>query len=197
MPKKGSRLITSTVFGQRVSHKPTYRQGNSWSPLSSAVERAEEPGAVLVWDDSGQWGSAFTLTVAEDELAALLGEPPPRPGLLPIPVGTRHACTARLLVGDWPMIVTARAGLQRWLPSGEDSNVTWARTGLSDQEGTRLCTRAWTRRVHSSAHGWRTSAAASQAIDEGISRGIALRPESPGRPGAPGEQRRVVRPGRR
>lgn len=53
MPKKGSRLITSTVFRRRVSHKPTYRQGNSWSPLSSAVERAEEPGAVLVWDDSG------------------------------------------------------------------------------------------------------------------------------------------------
>jgi hypothetical protein len=76
MPKKGSRLITSTVFRRRVSHKPTYRRGNSWSPLSSAVERAKEPGAVLVWDDSAQWGSAFTLTVAEDELAALLGEPP-------------------------------------------------------------------------------------------------------------------------
>ncbi|MER5319826.1 hypothetical protein [Streptosporangium roseum] len=32
MPKKGSRLIT--VYRWRVRHKPTYRQGNSWTPPS-------------------------------------------------------------------------------------------------------------------------------------------------------------------
>ncbi|MEW1838733.1 hypothetical protein AB0392_12325 [Nonomuraea angiospora] len=50
IPKKGSRLITvdGTVFRWRVRHKPTYDEGMAWSPLSFAVERAEEPGAVLV-----------------------------------------------------------------------------------------------------------------------------------------------------
>ncbi|MFC7648347.1 hypothetical protein ACFQX6_53805 [Streptosporangium lutulentum] len=50
MPKKGTRLITvdGIVYRWRVRHKPTYNQGNSWSPLSFAVERAEEPGGVLV-----------------------------------------------------------------------------------------------------------------------------------------------------
>ncbi|WP_063842747.1 hypothetical protein [Sphaerimonospora mesophila] len=50
MPKKGSRLITvdGTVFRWRVRHKPTYSQGNSWSPLGFAVERADKPGSVLV-----------------------------------------------------------------------------------------------------------------------------------------------------
>jgi hypothetical protein len=111
MPKKGSRLITvnGTGFRWRVSHKPTYSQGNSWSPLTFAVERAEEPGGVLVvslpcarpdnWQGERTiairpilvsgcirraveqgWvpGSRarFTLTVTEDELAVLLGEPP-------------------------------------------------------------------------------------------------------------------------
>ncbi|WP_207757518.1 hypothetical protein [Nonomuraea cypriaca] len=112
MPKKGSRLITvdGTIYRWRVRHKPTYCQGNGWTPLSFAVERAEKPGRVLVvtlpcarpdnwlgertiaihpilvvgcirravkqgWE-SGQPGSAFTLTITEDELAELLGEPP-------------------------------------------------------------------------------------------------------------------------
>ncbi|MFI6181683.1 hypothetical protein ACIA8R_39575 [Nonomuraea sp. NPDC051191] len=50
IPKKGSRLITvdGTVFRWRVRHKPTYDEGMAWSPLSFAVERAEEPGAVLM-----------------------------------------------------------------------------------------------------------------------------------------------------
>lgn len=145
----------------------------------------------------GQWGSAFTLTVAEDELAAPLGEPPPRPGLLPIPVGTRHACTARLLVGDWPMMATVRAGLQRSLQSGEDSNTSLgpARDSLI-KKGL----------VYAPEHGPvpytvpRMAGGLQQAakrLTRGISRGIALRPESPGRPGVPGEQRRGVRPGRR
>ncbi|MFG1963821.1 hypothetical protein [Nonomuraea sp. NPDC049028] len=50
MPKKGSRLITvgDTAFRWRVRHKPTQRQGDNWSPLTFTVERAEEPGNVLV-----------------------------------------------------------------------------------------------------------------------------------------------------
>ncbi|MGP3928890.1 hypothetical protein [Nonomuraea sp. KM88] len=112
MPKKGSRLITvdGTVFRWRVRHKPTYCQGNGWTPLRFAVEQADDPGGVLVvslpcarpdnwlgertiairpvlvagcirrardqgWNPA-QPGSPFTLTVAEDDLAALLGEAP-------------------------------------------------------------------------------------------------------------------------
>lgn len=111
MPKKGSRLITvdGTVFRWRVSHRPTYSQGNGWSPLSFAVERAEEPGGVLVvslpcarpdnwlgertisirpvlvigcirraveqgWNSGNR--ARFTLTVTEEDLTVLLGEPP-------------------------------------------------------------------------------------------------------------------------
>ncbi len=50
MPKKGSRLITvdGAVYRWRVRHKPTYHQGNGWSPMIFGVERAEEPGGVLV-----------------------------------------------------------------------------------------------------------------------------------------------------
>ncbi|WP_433512465.1 hypothetical protein ACQP2T_53480 [Nonomuraea sp. CA-143628] len=112
MPKKGSRLITvgGTAFRWRVRHKPTHRQGDNRPPLTFTVERAEEPGNVLVvslpcarpdnWHgertivvrpvlvagcveraleqgwNSGQRGSPFTLTVTEDELPGLLGEPP-------------------------------------------------------------------------------------------------------------------------
>ncbi|MGV9387449.1 hypothetical protein ACWDRB_67630 [Nonomuraea sp. NPDC003707] len=112
IPKKGSRLTTvdSAVFRWRVRHKPTYNQGNCWSPLTFAVERAQKPGRVLVvslpcarpdnwlaertitirpalvvgcirraveqgWN-SGRPGSGFALTITEDELALLLGEPP-------------------------------------------------------------------------------------------------------------------------
>ncbi|MET8049008.1 hypothetical protein ABZU75_15555 [Streptosporangium sp. NPDC005286] len=112
MPRKGSRLISvdGTAFRWRIRHKPTYHQGNNWSPLAVTVERTEEPGRFLVvslpcarpdnwlgertiavrpalvagcirraveqgWNP-GQPGSAFTLTVTEDELAVLLGGPP-------------------------------------------------------------------------------------------------------------------------
>ncbi len=112
MPKKGSRLITvdGAAFRWQVRHKPTYRQGNDWTPLRFAVERAEAPAGVLLvslpcarpdnwlgertiavrpalvagcirravdqgWNPA-QAGSPFPLTVAEDELPALLGEPP-------------------------------------------------------------------------------------------------------------------------
>ncbi|SDH78774.1 hypothetical protein SAMN05421869_103250 [Nonomuraea jiangxiensis] len=112
MPKKGTRLITvdGTAYRWRVSHRPSYSQGNSWSPLTFAVERAEEPGCVLVvslpcarpdnwagertiavrpvlvsgcvrraveqgWK-SRRPGPAFALTITEDDLTELLGEPP-------------------------------------------------------------------------------------------------------------------------
>lgn len=112
MPRKGSRLISvdGTAFRWRIRHKPTYCQGNDWSPLTVTVQRAEKPGRVLVvslpcarpdnwlgqrtiavrpalvagcirralqqgWNP-GRPGAAFTLTITEDELTALLGEPP-------------------------------------------------------------------------------------------------------------------------
>lgn len=110
MPKKSSRLVTvdDTVYRWRVSHKPSH-QDDTWSPLTFAVERAEEPRSVLVvslpcarpdnwrgqrtiairpilvsrcirraveqgWNPENQ--ARLTLTIAEDELTALLGEPP-------------------------------------------------------------------------------------------------------------------------
>ncbi|MFC4115500.1 hypothetical protein [Nonomuraea zeae] len=50
MPKKGSRLITvdDTVYRWRVSRRPTYSRDKGWTPLTFAVERAEQPGSVLV-----------------------------------------------------------------------------------------------------------------------------------------------------
>ncbi|MEU6729084.1 hypothetical protein ABZ917_35715 [Nonomuraea wenchangensis] len=50
IPKKGSRLITvdGTVFRWRVRRKPTYDQGNSWGPMTFAVELAGASGRVLL-----------------------------------------------------------------------------------------------------------------------------------------------------
>ncbi|MGN9783602.1 hypothetical protein ACTMTF_19365 [Nonomuraea sp. ZG12] len=50
MPKKGSRLITvdGAAFRWRVSHRPTYSEDRSWSPLTFVAERAEEPASALV-----------------------------------------------------------------------------------------------------------------------------------------------------
>ncbi|MFD2355609.1 hypothetical protein ACFSTC_49575 [Nonomuraea ferruginea] len=50
MPEKGSRLITvgDAVYRWRVRRKPGRRQGDGWTPLRFTVERAEEPGSVLV-----------------------------------------------------------------------------------------------------------------------------------------------------
>ncbi|MGW4967654.1 hypothetical protein ACWEPL_61485 [Nonomuraea sp. NPDC004186] len=50
IPKKGSRLITvdGTVFRWRVRRKPTYCQGNSWGPMTFAVELAGASGCVLL-----------------------------------------------------------------------------------------------------------------------------------------------------
>nr|BEK64446.1 hypothetical protein KPHV_16730 [Kitasatospora purpeofusca] len=50
LPRKGSRLITVDQVRYRwaVRRRPTYSQGIGQSPLTVAVERAEEPGSVLV-----------------------------------------------------------------------------------------------------------------------------------------------------
>ncbi|MEV0591815.1 hypothetical protein [Nonomuraea cavernae] len=50
IPKKGSRLITvdGTKFRWRVRRKPTYCQGNSWGPMTFAVELADASGRVLL-----------------------------------------------------------------------------------------------------------------------------------------------------
>ncbi|MGW4967641.1 hypothetical protein ACWEPL_61420 [Nonomuraea sp. NPDC004186] len=46
----------------RVRPKPTYDQGMAWAPLASAVERAEEPGRVLVVSSCGRITSAHGRT---------------------------------------------------------------------------------------------------------------------------------------
>lgn len=50
IPKKGSRLITvdGTGFRWRIRRKPTYCQGNSWGPMTFAVEPADASGRVLL-----------------------------------------------------------------------------------------------------------------------------------------------------
>ncbi|WP_336204324.1 hypothetical protein [Nonomuraea sp. LPB2021202275-12-8] len=50
IPKKGSRFITvdGTIFRWRVRRRPTYCQGNSWGPMTFAVELADAPGRVLL-----------------------------------------------------------------------------------------------------------------------------------------------------
>lgn len=49
MARKGSRLITVSGlrFRWKVRGKPTYSQALGWSPLTFAVELADEPGALL------------------------------------------------------------------------------------------------------------------------------------------------------
>ncbi|MFC0864946.1 hypothetical protein ACFHYQ_21875 [Sphaerimonospora cavernae] len=50
LPKKGSRLVTvsDVAYRWRVRHKPTYCQGNGWTPMAFAVELAEKPASVLL-----------------------------------------------------------------------------------------------------------------------------------------------------
>src|SRR5947209_166304 len=50
MLKKGSRLITvdGVRYLWRVRNRPTYCQGNGWTPLILAVERADVQGARMV-----------------------------------------------------------------------------------------------------------------------------------------------------
>ncbi len=50
IPKKGSRLISvdGTSFRWRVRRKPTYCQGNSWGPMTFAVQLVDGSGRVLL-----------------------------------------------------------------------------------------------------------------------------------------------------
>ncbi|WP_433353304.1 hypothetical protein ACQP25_08245 [Microtetraspora malaysiensis] len=40
--------MSDVAYRWRVRHKPTYDQGNGWSPMTFAVELAEKPGNVLL-----------------------------------------------------------------------------------------------------------------------------------------------------
>ena len=48
--RKGSRLIEvdDDTYRWRIRHKPSYSQGNGWTPLTFAVEDAAAPGTTLV-----------------------------------------------------------------------------------------------------------------------------------------------------
>jgi hypothetical protein len=84
--RKGSRLITvdGVVYRWAVRRKPTYSQGNGWTPLTFAVERADVSGAVLV----------ISLSVAHSR--NWLGLPPitVRPGMV-------ASCIRQALAGGW------------------------------------------------------------------------------------------------
>lgn len=48
--KKGSRhiVVDGDTYRWRIRHKPSYGQGNGWTPLTFAVEDAAAPGTTLV-----------------------------------------------------------------------------------------------------------------------------------------------------
>lgn len=48
--RKGSRLIVvdGDTYRWRIRHKPSYSQGNGWTPLTFAVQDAATPGTILV-----------------------------------------------------------------------------------------------------------------------------------------------------
>lgn len=50
LPKKGSRhiVVDGDIYRWRIRHKPSYCQGNGWTPLTFAVEDATAPGTTLV-----------------------------------------------------------------------------------------------------------------------------------------------------
>jgi len=61
LASKGSRRIAvdGVSFRWSVRRRPTYCQGNGWSPLAFVAERAEHPGSLLVaslpWAHPGNW----------------------------------------------------------------------------------------------------------------------------------------------
>jgi len=69
IPKKYSRPITvdSTPYRWRIRRKPTYCQGNSWTPLTFAVEQQTGTGSVLLvslpCSRPDAWVGAHTITV--------------------------------------------------------------------------------------------------------------------------------------
>jgi hypothetical protein len=92
LARKGSRQITvdGIRFRWKVRGKPSYSQGNGWTPLVFAVEQAEQPGALLVASlpcaHPGNWlglpaGVVLPGTVASAVKSALTeGWQPSRPG---------------------------------------------------------------------------------------------------------------------
>ncbi|MBP2322847.1 hypothetical protein JOF56_003232 [Kibdelosporangium banguiense] len=72
--KKGSRYIDidGTTYRWRLRGKPTYSQGNCWSSMTFAVERAEEPGMTLVVDTgrphTANWSGVPTAPVLPTEV---------------------------------------------------------------------------------------------------------------------------------
>lgn len=48
--RKGSRqiVVDGVTYRWRIRHKPSYSQGNGWTPLTFAVEDATDPGTTLV-----------------------------------------------------------------------------------------------------------------------------------------------------
>ncbi|GAA4188623.1 hypothetical protein GCM10022252_24200 [Streptosporangium oxazolinicum] len=78
IPKKGSRLISvdGTAYRWRIRHKPTYSQGNSWGPLTYAVELADRRGRVLLVElpcsRPDAWLGERTMTVRPTLVAATI-----------------------------------------------------------------------------------------------------------------------------
>lgn len=50
LARKGSRqiVVDGATYRWRIRHKPSYSQGNGWTPLTFAVEDATAPGTTLV-----------------------------------------------------------------------------------------------------------------------------------------------------
>ncbi|MBK1788061.1 hypothetical protein JHE00_27335 [Prauserella sp. ASG 168] len=50
LARKGSRriVVDGDTYRWRIRHKPSYSQGNGWTPLTFAVEATAGPGTVLV-----------------------------------------------------------------------------------------------------------------------------------------------------
>lgn len=80
--KKGSRRITvdGSTYRWRVRRKPSYRQGLRWTPMTYAVEAADEyrPGAALVVTTSrphpGNWVAAEARPLLPAHVAADIRE---------------------------------------------------------------------------------------------------------------------------
>ncbi|MEN3536390.1 hypothetical protein AAH991_14845 [Microbispora sp. ZYX-F-249] len=92
IPGKGSRPITvdGVAYRWRIRRKPTYSQGNGWSPMTFAVQPAEGPGRALLvslpFFRPDAWLGARTtavrpaLVAAAVRLALRRGWDPRRPG---------------------------------------------------------------------------------------------------------------------
>lgn len=75
LTRKGSRLIVvdGDTYRWRIRHKPSYCQGNGWTPLTFAVEDATAPGTTLVVRTNqphpGNWMQLPTKPVLPSDVA--------------------------------------------------------------------------------------------------------------------------------